>query len=218
VTGRFPDADREAFERLLRSRRDIRRFLGTPIDPAILRRVLELAHLAPSVGLSQPWRFLLIESIGTRSRIKSLFEAKNAEESSRIADPARRELYDRLKLEGIVEAPLNIAVLCDRRRSEPFTLGHAPMPATDLYSTCLAIQNLWLAARTEGLGVGWVSILDAAEVEAILGVPADVRLVAYLCVGYPLEFRDVPMLEEVGWKSRVPVEDLVFREHWGQRE
>jgi 5,6-dimethylbenzimidazole synthase len=215
VTDRFADADREALERLLRSRRDIRRFLGTPIDPAILRHILELAHLAPSVGLSQPWRFLLIESIETRTRIKALFEAKNAEESSRIADPARRELYDHLKLEGIIEAPLNIAVLCDRRQREPFTLGHAPMPATDLYSTCLAIQNLWLAARAEGLGVGWVSILDAAEVETILGVPADVRLVAYLCVGYPLEFRDVPMLEEVGWKSRTPLDEVVYRERWG---
>jgi 5,6-dimethylbenzimidazole synthase len=215
VTDREGDA--EALERILRSRRDIRRFLGTPIDPAILRHILELAHLAPSVGLSQPWRFLLIESIETRTRIKSLFEAKNAEESSRIADPARRELYDSLKLEGIVESPLNIAVLCDRRGREPFTLGHAPMPETDLYSTCLAIQNLWLAARAEGLGVGWVSIVDPAAVEAILGVPDGVRLVAYLCVGYPLEFRDVPMLEEVGWKSRAPLEDVVYRERWGER-
>jgi 5,6-dimethylbenzimidazole synthase len=217
VSDRFADSDREAFERLLRSRRDVRRFRSTPLDPAIVRRILELAHVAPSVGLSQPWRFVLVESLETRTRIKALFEAKNAEESARIADPARRELYDRLKLEGIVEAPLNIAVVCDRRDREPFVLGHAPMPQTDVYSTCLAIENLWLAARAEGIGVGWVSILDPKIVEEILGLPTDVQLIAYLCVGHPLEFREVPMLEEVGWKSRTPLEDVVFRERWGER-
>jgi 5,6-dimethylbenzimidazole synthase len=217
VTDRFADSERDALERLLRSRRDIRRFRSTPLDPAVVHRILELAHLAPSVGLSQPWRFILVESIETRTRIKSLFEAKNTEESARIADPARKELYDRLKLEGIVEAPLNLAVVCDRRAKEPFVLGHAPMPETDVYSTCLAIENLWLAARAEGIGVGWVSILEPKIVEEILGLPAGVQLIAYLCVGYPLEFRDVPMLEEVGWKSRTPLDEVVYRERWGER-
>ena len=216
MSDRFADSERDALERLLRSRRDIRRFRSTPLDPAVVRRILELAHLAPSVGLSQPWRFVLVESINAHNS-RRLFETKNAEESARIADPARKELYDRLRLEGIVEAPLNIAVVCDRRAKEPFVLGHAPMPETDVYSTCTAIQNLWLTARAEGLGVGWVSILDPKIVEEILGLPAGVQLIAYLCVGYPLEFRDVPMLEEVGWKSRTPLEDVVYRERWGER-
>src|SRR5207253_3563107 len=127
----------------------------------------------------------------------------------------RRELYRRMKLEGIREAPLNLAVTCDRRRDAPFVLGRGPLPEVDLYSTCLAVQNLWLAARAEGVGVGWVSILDPGETAALLGVPEGVRLVAYLCVGYPVEFRARPMLEEVGWKARLRLEDLVYQDRWG---
>ena len=118
-------------------------------------------------------------------------------------------------MEGILEAPLNLAVTCDHRRDAPFVLGRAPVPATDLYSTCLAIENLWLAARAEGIGVGWVSLLDYAAVERLLGLPDGVQLVAYLCLGYPREFRATPMLEEVGWKARAPLADALFAERWG---
>ncbi len=127
----------------------------------------------------------------------------------------RGKLYDSLKLEGILESPLNIAVTCDPSRGGPFVLGRAPMPQTSFFSVCLAIENLWLAARAEGIGVGWVSVLNQSAVERTLGLPAGVELVAYLCVGYPVEFRANPMLEEVGWKKRENLRTLVFRNRWG---
>jgi 5,6-dimethylbenzimidazole synthase len=217
VPAAFADAEKEALYRIMRTRRDIRHFLPTPLPPDVVQRILEMAHYAPSVGFMQPWNFLLITSLAIRRQIKDLFEAHNTREMASIADPARRALYSSLKLEGILEAPLNIVITCDHRRDAPFVLGRAPMPDTDLFSTCLAIQNLWLAARAEGVGVGWVSILDQAAVEALLQLPPGVQLVAYLCVGYPREFRPQPLLEEVGWKQRLPLADLVYHERWGCR-
>jgi 5,6-dimethylbenzimidazole synthase len=211
----FSEAEREAIYKVMRSRRDIRRFLPQPIPDDVLRRILEMAHLAPSVGFMQPWNFLLIQSTELRRQIKALFEQANERELARIEDAGRRELYPQLKLEGILEAPLNLAVTCDERRDAPFVLGRAPMPQTDLFSTCLAVENLWLAARAEGIGVGWVSILDKQAVERLLRLPPGVQLVAYLCVGYPTEFRTRPMLEEVGWKQRQPLGPLVFQDQWG---
>jgi 5,6-dimethylbenzimidazole synthase len=211
----FAEVEREAIYKVMRSRRDIRHFLPRPIPGEVLRRILEMAHLAPSVGFMQPWNFLLIYSAEMRRQVKALFEGANAREVARIESPGQKELYPRLKLEGILEAPLNIAVTCDRGRDAPFVLGRAPMPQTDLFSTCLAIQNLWLAARAEGIGVGWVSILDTQAIEQLLRLPPGVQLVAYLCVGYPTEFRPRPMLEEVGWKRRQPLGDLVFQDQWG---
>jgi 5,6-dimethylbenzimidazole synthase len=211
----FTAAEREAIYRVMRSRRDVRQFRPDPIPDEVLRRILEMAHLAPSVGFMQPWNFLLLYSPEIRRQVKALFEEANARELERIEDPGRKELYPRLKLEGILEAPLNLVVTCDGRRDAPFVLGRAPMPQTDLFSTCLAVQNLWLAARAEGVGVGWVSILDRQAVERLLRLPAGVQLVAYLCVGYPTEFRPRPMLEEVGWKSRQPLGSLVFEDQWG---
>jgi 5,6-dimethylbenzimidazole synthase len=213
----FDEAEREAIRKVMRSRRDVRHFQSHPVPDDVLRRILEMAHLAPSVGFMQPWNFLLISSPEVRQRVKTLFEEANARELARIEDPARRDLYPRLKLEGILEAPLNIAVTSDGRRDAPFVLGRAPMPQTDLFSTCLAIENLWLAARAEGVGVGWVSILDRQAMEHLLELPDGVQLVAYLCVGYPTEFRPRPMLEEVGWKGRQPLDELVFQDRWGAR-
>jgi len=211
----FSEAEREAIYKVMRGRRDVRRFRPEPVPDDVLRRVLEMAHLAPSVGFMQPWNFIIITSAGLRRQVRAIFEEVNARESARIDDPARKELYARLTLEGILEAPLNLAITCDTRRDAPFVLGRAPEPETDVFSTCLAIQNLWLAARAEGVGVGWVSILDRAAVEGLLGLPDGVRLVAYLCVGYPVEFRPRPMLEEVGWKGRQPLGELVFQDRWG---
>ncbi len=211
----FSKAEREAVFKVIRHRRDVRHFLPTPVPDAVLRRILEMAHLAPSVGFMQPWNFLVIAAVAVRHRVKAVFEEVNAQEQARIDDPARKELYARLTLEGILEAPLNIAVTCDLSRDAPFVLGRAPTPQTDLFSTCLAVQNLWLAARALGVGVGWVSILDREAVEQLLGLPPGVQLVAYLCVGYPVEFRPRPLLEEVGWKHRQPLGDLVFQDHWG---
>jgi 5,6-dimethylbenzimidazole synthase len=212
----FSDEERAAIQRVMRLRRDIRKFVPTPVPDETLARILEMAHLAPSVGFMQPWNFIVIRSPQRREQIKNLFEQHNAAECAKIADPERRSLYSSLKLEGILESPLNLAVTCDRRRDGPFVLGRGPMPETDLFSTCLAIQNLWLAARAEGVGVGWVSILDREETERLLALPPGVQLVAYLCIGYPAQFTGRPMLEEVGWKERLPLSSLVFEETWGQ--
>jgi 5,6-dimethylbenzimidazole synthase len=212
----FSAADREVIYRLMRSRRDIRQFAPDPIPTDALWRVLNAAHQAPSVGFMQPWNFILITSPHIRAQIKALFEEINAGEARNVAGTARQHLYRSLKLEGLLGSPMNIAVTCDRRRGNPFVLGRTPVPDTDIYSTCLAIQNMWLAACAEGLGIGWVSILDYARVERILRLPGGVRLIAYLCIGFPREFRLRPMLEEVGWRDRLPLDSLVFKDAWGQ--
>src|SRR5947208_3275050 len=173
----FAAEERQALYRVLAARRDVRHFRPDTLPPDVLRRILEAAHLAPSVGFMQPWNFILIASADVRRRVRASFEERNRAELENVPTPQRQELYRRLKLEGILEAPLNVAVTCDRRRDAPFVLGRAPMPQTDLFSTCLAIQNLWLAARAEGVGVGWVSILDKPAAEELLRLPAGVQLV-----------------------------------------
>ena len=197
-------------------RRDVRRFRPDPVPDEALRRMLDAAHHAGSVGLMQPWNFLVLRSADVRRRVYEVFRAENEEAAGRYTGE-RRALYDSLKLQGITEAPLNLAVTCDRNRRGPHVLGRNSTRDTDLYSTCCAVQNLWLAGRAEGVGVGWVSILDPEAVGAILGLPEGVVLVAYLCVGYPVEFRDRPMLEEVGWESRTPLAEVVFEDGWGRR-
>lgn len=213
----FSEAEREVIYRVMRARRDVREFRPDPVPFEVLGRILEMAHYAPSVGFMQPWNFILIKSLEIRRQIKQLFETRNEREAAQIEDAERKSLYGRLKLEGILEAPLNLAVTCDHRRDSPFVLGRGPMPQTDVYSTCLAVENIWLAARAEGVGIGWVSILDPKTVENILQLPQGVELVAYLCVGYPIEFHTRPMLEEVGWKERMHLNELIFHERWGNR-
>jgi 5,6-dimethylbenzimidazole synthase len=164
----------------------------------------------------QPWNFILISSSPLRAQIKTIFDEINTAESQKVAETDRQRLYRSLKLEGILEAPLNIAVTCDRRRGNPFVLGRAPVPDTDIYSTCLAIQNMWLAACAEGIGIGWVSLLDYRRIGELLDLPCGVQLIAYLCVGFPREFRDRPMLEEVGWRPRLNLGTLIYRDVWGQ--
>ena len=212
----FSATEREAIYRLIRSRRDVRQFAPDPIPPDTLLRILDAAHHAPSVGFMQPWNFILITSPRLRGQIKALFEEINEGEAHQVTDADRQQLYRSLKLEGLLESPMNIAVTCDRRRGKPFVLGRAPMPDTDVYSTCLAIQNMWLAACAEGVGIGWVSILDYGKVERLLGLPGGVQLIAYLCIGFPREFRARPMLEEVGWRSRMRLDGLIYQDAWGQ--
>jgi 5,6-dimethylbenzimidazole synthase len=213
----FSEAERQAIYRVMRARRDVREFRPDPVPFEVLGRILEMAHYAPSVGFMQPWNFILITSLDIRRHIKQLFEARNAQEAAQIEDEDRKRLYGYLKLEGILEAPLNLAVTCDHRRDSPFVLGRGPMPQTDLYSTCLAIENIWLAARADGVGIGWVSIFHPHAVANLLQLPSGVELVAYLCVGYPIEFRARPMLEEVGWKDRLKLEELIYQDQWGKR-
>ncbi len=200
----------------IKTRRDVRHFRPDPVPDDVLRRILDAAHHAGSVGLMQPWNFLVLRSREVRSRVRDVFLQEN-DRAAEHYEGERKELYDSLKLQGILDTPLNLAVTCDRRRKGPHVLGRNTIRDTDIYSTCCAIQNLWLAARAEGVGVGWVSILDPSAVAAILGLPPDVLLVAYLCVGYPVAFGDRPLLEEVGWERRIPLEDLVFDESWGHR-
>ena len=211
----FSNLDQDVIHRLILARRDIRGFRSEPVSENALVRILGAAHAAPSVGLMQPWNFVVIDSLDIRQQIKSNFAAVNAREQSKLEGDPRAELYSSLKLEGILEAPLNIAVTCDHSRGGSFVLGRAPMPHTAAYSVCLAIENLWLAARVEGVGVGWVSILDPEAVTRILGLPPEVELIAYLCIGYPIEFRPKPLLEEVGWRNREQLQPFVFANRWG---
>jgi 5,6-dimethylbenzimidazole synthase len=198
------------------SRRDVRSFRSDPIADDVLLRILNAGHHAGSVGFMQPWNFIVVRSTEIRRKIVASFARENATAAAQYHGE-KRQLYDSLKLQGILDSPLNLAVTCDRQRKGPHVLGRNTVLDTDIYSTCCAIQNLWLAARAEGIGVGWVSILDMDVVKAILGIPSDILLVAYLCVGYPVEFRERPMLEEVGWETRMPLEDLVFEDNWNRR-
>lgn len=196
------------------SRRDVRRFRPDPLDEAVLLRILDAAHHAGSVGFMQPWNFIVVRQIETRRKIKSLFEQENARAAENYSGQ-RRQLYESLKLEGILESALNVCVTCDRSRADP-VLGRNTIIDTDLYSTCCAVQNLWLAARAEGVGVGWMSIVEPGSLAELFGLPESVVPVAYLCVGYPEEFRERPMLEEVGWRERLPLDHVVFYERWGE--
>lgn len=210
----FSTAERAALYRVIESRRDVRAFRTDPIDTETLARILGAAHHAPSVGLMQPWNFIVIRDAATKSRVKALFQVQNEIATANYKGD-RAGLYASLKLEGIEEAPINLCVTCDRTRSGPHVLGRNTVVDTDLYSTCCAVQNLWLAARVEGVGIGWVSILDYDDLRPILGIPADVVPVAYLCVGYPREFLDEPELQRRGWAARLPLDQVVYQERWG---
>lgn len=213
--GRFSDAEREAVYRAIFERRDVRQnFLPSPIPDLVLTRVLTAAHHAGSVGFMQPWDFVVVRDRATKGAVKELFRQANADAAMRYRGK-RASLYRSLKLEGIEEAPINIGVTCSRRRGGPYVLGRSTVRETDLYSTCCAIQNLWLAARAEGLGVGWVSILDHGALKRMLGVPKSVTMLAYLCLGYVSDFAARPDLETAGWRQRIPLEHLIHYESWG---
>lgn len=215
--GQFSKDERAAVYRAIFERRDVRRnFLPTPITNQVLTRLLKAAHHAGSVGFMQPWDFVVIRDRSTKRAVKRLFDEANADAAMRYKG-SRAGLYRGLKLEGIVEAPVNLCVTCTRRRGGKNVLGRTTVRETDLYSTCCSIQNLWLAARAEGIGVGWVSILDHEAVKQLLGIPKPVKLLAYLCLGYVSKFADRPDLEAAGWRSRIPVGRLIHDEFWGNR-
>ncbi|WP_444984076.1 5,6-dimethylbenzimidazole synthase [Halomonas mongoliensis] len=211
----FPQAQRDAVYRAIHERRDVRaQFLPDPIPPEVLVRLLEAAHHAPSVGFMQPWDFLLIDSLEVRRRVHAIFERENAR-AAENHEGERGQLYRRLKLEGILESPLNLCITCDRARGGEHVLGRSSIVDMDLFSTCLAVQNLWLAARAEGIGVGWVSILDQDELAQVLGLPERVYPLAYLCLGYVSEFLEQPELARQGWRQRLPLAELVHGNGWG---
>jgi 5,6-dimethylbenzimidazole synthase len=212
----FSASERAAVYRAMRSRRDVRAdFVSDDVPDDVLERVLEAAHLAPSVGLSQPWRFIVVRDVATRRRVREAFENANA--AAAIYDGAQREHYARLHLQGILEAPVNVCVVCDDAPRRGHALGRQTMPETPRYSTVCAIQNLWLAARIEALGVGWVSIIDPLVLHRILEIPDHLTVVAYLCVGYVGGFAGEPDLVSAGWEARLPLREVVDRERYTAR-
>lgn len=212
----FSDDEREAVYRAIFTRRDVRsQFLPRPIPGEVLERLLLAAHHAPSVGFMQPWNFIIVTAQATKDAIKQAFTKAN-DEAARLFEDRRASLYSALKLEGIGEAPVNLCITCDRERGGPHVLGRTHNRDTDIYSTVCAVQNLWLAARAEGLGVGWVSIFNEEDIRRILGLPDHVVPVAYLCLGYVEELHQTPELEARGWRKRLDMQSLVFSERWGE--
>ena len=213
----FSEAERGALYRAIRLRRDVRaQFTSDPVPDEILLRILGAAHMAPSVGLSQPWRFIVVRDATARAAVHEAFLCANAA-AARAYSEGRAQRYNSLRLEGIRSAPVNICVTCDDAPERGHGLGRQTMPETARYSTVCAIQNLWLAARVEELGVGWVSILDPQSLRAIFQIPAAVTIVAYLCLGYTSGFASAPDLESAEWETRVPLPDVVDYERYHQR-
>lgn len=213
---RYPEDQREVVHRVIAERRDVRRFRADDVPDAVLERVLAAAHRAPSVGLMQPWRLIVIRDLATRTAVRRLAQRERLRQAERF-DARAREFLDK-KIEGVVEAPLGICVCCDHGEPDAEILGRGTIPETDVYSTCCAVENLWLAARAEGLGVGWVSFYRPADLRALLGIPARVDPIAYLCLGWPDERPVRPSLEASGWSSRLPLEAVLMHERWRERE
>ena len=207
---RFDGDFRAQLYDLVRWRRDVRRFKRDALPDGLIDRLLGLACLAPSVGLSEPWRFVLVEDARRRAAIRACFEACNRE-ALEMQEPDRAALYARLKLSGLDEAPVQIAVYADRETVQGYGLGRLTMPETIDYSVVTAVHTFWLAARVEGLGVGWVSILDPARITEIVEVPEAWIFIGYLCVGYPQVEDDTPALERAGWENRHAPESVVIR-------
>ncbi len=213
----FSEEEKRGVYRSIYERRDIRKeFLPTPIPKGVLLKILDAAHHAGSVGFMQPWNFIVIQNVLIKKRVKEIFERENKRASENY-EGQRKQTYFSLKLEGILDSPINICVTCDSSRNGPHVLGRNTIVETDLFSTCCAIQNLWLAARTEGIGMGWVSILDNQDLKPLLNIPEHVKTVAYLCLGYVTEFPGKPMLEEANWEKRIPLEELIFWDGWNQK-
>jgi len=214
---RFSEEQRRGVYRAIYERRDVRsEFLPQPVPGEVLSRILDAAHHAPSVGFMQPWDFIVIRDASVRQAVHGNFQ-RACRRAAECYEGDQRRLYDSLKLAGILEAPVNLCVTCDHGRRKGSGLGRQTDTAVDIYSTVCAVQNLWLAARAESLGVGWVSILDLEELKTTLGIPAALTPVAYLCIGYVSQFRPQPELEEKGWESREKLSSVLHFDRWGVR-
>lgn len=212
----FNEAERKAVYRVIAERRDVRRgFLDAPLPDDLIGRLLAAAHNAPSVGLMQPSRFIVIRDYGIRRAVHEIFETANRQAINSYSGE-QAERYSGLKLEGILEAPQNLCVLCDPGSERGHRLGRQTMPETAVYSTVCAVQNLWLAARSEGVGVGWVSILDPVKLCELLNIPDHLTLVAYLCLGYVEGFASEPDLERFGWERRVDLKTVVSYDRYSE--
>jgi 5,6-dimethylbenzimidazole synthase len=205
----FNESDRAAVYRAMSARRDVRHgFADRPLPEELLQRLLAAAHSAPSVGLMQPSRFIVIRDLATRTAVHNIFHEANQKAAATYTGELG-EQYAALKLEGILESPQNLCIVCDTQNERGHKLGRHTMPETAVYSTVCAVQNLWLAARAEGVGVGWVSILDPDRLRALLHIPDHILLVAYLCLGYVDGFAIEPELERAGWEKRIPLQNAV---------
>ena len=208
---RYSNEDIAAVYKVITERRDIRHFLPDPIAPALLDRLLNAAHFAPSVGFMQPWRFIRISDTNLRTRIHGLVEEERINTAHALNE--REDEFMRLKVEGVRECgELLVVALMDRREAHVF--GRRTLPEMDLASVACAIQNMWLAARAEGLGMGWVSLFDPAQLGILLGMPAGAKPVAILCLGHVEAFYAKPMLELEGWATRQKLEDMVYENAW----
>jgi len=215
--GKFPKGELEGVYRAIHERRDVRSgFLPEPLSDPVLYRLLEAAHHAPSVGLMQPWRFILIRAIEIRKAVHDIFLRSN-QAALETYDGDRAKKYASLKLAGILEAPQNLCVVCNPECERGHRLGRHSMPETALYSAVCAVQNLWLAARAEGVGVGWVSILDKEALQKVLHIPENIVPVAYLCLGYVEHFAAEPDLERARWERRISLDQVVGFEQYDPR-
>ncbi len=213
----FSSAERDAVYRCIFNRRDVRgQFLPDPIPDDVLARILRAAHHAPSVGFMQPWDFIVVRDAQIKRKLRDAFQTAHLEAAEMFRDE-QRETYRSLKLEGIVEAPIGVCVTCDRSRTGPVVIGRTHQPEMDLYSAVCAVQNLWLAARAENIGVGWVSIIRHRDVQTVLGIPQRIRPIAYLCMGYVSHFFRRPELETAGWLPRTPLGDVLWIDRWRAR-
>jgi 5,6-dimethylbenzimidazole synthase len=214
----FSDFEKDIFYRVIFSRRDVRQnFIKKNIEDKILIKILNAAHHAPSVGFSQPWNFILIKDKTIRGNIKQSFLTERLKSIDLLNDDRdRQQKYLELKLEGILESDINICVTYDHNRFGPFVIGRMTIDDAGIYSVCCAIQNLWLASRVEGIGVGWVSILNNSDLEDILNLPKNIKPIAYLCLGFVDEFNDSPDLEKKNWIKRLNLKDVIFFEKWNE--
>ena len=214
----FSLSEKDGLYKAIFSRRDVRsHFISKQIPDETLAKILNAAHHAPSVGFSQPWNFILIKDHETRQKVKQSFMKERKKSILMLDnDKSKQKKYKSLKLEGIMESPINICVTYDPTRFGPFVLGRTSISETGVYSVCCAIQNLWLAARVEGIGIGWVSILTNEALHKILSIPDHVRPVAYLCLGYASKFEAKPDLENAGWLKRIGLGDVISYEKWGE--
>ena len=212
----FPDEQKEGVYKAIMQRRDIRaQFVDEPVSEEILEKVLRAAHHAPSVGFMQPWNFLIVKDPDTKKQVHKGFLQAH-EESADMFSGEKKEQYKTFKLEGILESPVNLLITCDRERTGPVVIGRTVQPEMDLFSTVCAVQNLWLAARAEGIGVGWVSIIHEEVLRKIFKLPDSVVVIAYLRIGHVSHFPEMPELEKAGWLPRLNLDELVFYEEWGK--
>lgn len=211
----YNETERAAIYRVIAERRDMRHFRSGPVEPAVLKRLFTAAHQAPNVGFMQPWRFLQITNPSLRLKIHTLVEAERSNTAEALGE--RGEEFLKLKVEGILECgALLVAALMEGREKHIF--GRRTLPEMDLASVACAIQNMWLAARAEGLGLGWVSLFDADALARLLAMPEDAKPIAILCIGQVEEFYPAPMLDLAGWALPRPVQELIFDNLWGTHE